>query len=188
VDSGIGERKDLGDVVLEWEVRSMEADSWEERVRRAVVRRVEARVNGVVDDVDVDVDVEVDERISPQNASTSSTTMLWILRSMLRCRDPSKRYSDAVSSVARRADHDAGRKICTCCSAFFTVSLITGLRITCWRAEILDSMSEMHTSASRLTLKCDNGSSTRMAAFSPPRGMVGLKEIVDGRMARAVMR
>ena len=150
------------------------------------MRCVEARVNGVVDDVDVDV--EVDERISPQNASTSSTTMLWILRSVLWCLDSSKRYSGAASSVARRADHDVGRKICTCCSALFTVSLIIGLRITCWRAEILDSMSEMHTSASRFTLKCDNGSRMMMAAFSPPRGMVGLKEMVDGRMARAVMR
>ena len=77
--------------------------------------------------------------------------------------------------------------MCTCCSAVLTVSLINGFRTPSWREEILDMMKEMHTSASRLTLKCDNGSRTTIAAFSPPRSMAGLKEMVDGRTARAVM-
>ena len=57
----------------------------EERERRAVVRVVDAEARGEADVVDVVV------RISQSNASTSSTTMLWILRFMLWCFASSKR-------------------------------------------------------------------------------------------------
>jgi hypothetical protein len=111
-----------GEVAAEWEDRSIEAAKRVERVKSAATKPWDASASGDVEEARADVE---DARMSQQKASASSTTMLWILRDMLWCRDPSNRYSGSVERVERRDGQELGRKMWTCCRAVCTVSWIS---------------------------------------------------------------